>query len=128
MGNIDSIINPGGGGQGGGGGSGSVPGCLPGGGDQTIFTPSAIRALGARIETTEPMLEKVASSLEEADVEAESWSSKGIAIANVYPGALDFVKNDLKSKTSQLREIADRLKGTAATWENAEQASTVQTR
>lgn len=112
MGNIDSIINPGGG-----GGSG-----------QAIFTASAIRALGAKIAAVEPMLEKVASALEGADVEAESWSSKGIALANVYPGALDFGKNDIKSKTSQLREMADRLTATASTWEKAEQASTVQAR
>lgn len=148
---IDSMINPGGGvptGSGPGGdpgigsvpgtsvgslpgdgqGSGSVPGtgCTPGGGDPTIFSAAAIRALGAKIESLEPMLEKVESTLEETDVESESWSSKGIAIANVYPGAVDFIKNDLKTKTEQLREISDMLKGTAATWEKAEQASTVQ--
>lgn len=143
MGNLDSIINPGGGGGqpapapsaaptptapspgGPSGGSGGAPG---GGGGQAIFTASAIRALGAKIASVEPMLEKVASALEGADVEADSWSSKGIIVANVYPGALDFVKNDLKSKTSQLHDMADQLKSTAATWERAEQASTVQTR
>lgn len=117
-------------GTGGGSGSGSVPPSTPsspiGGGNDTIFTAAAIRALGGKIAALAPMLEKVSSSLEEAEVEAEAWSGSGVALANVYPQGWTFAKNDAKSKASQLDEMAQKLKSTAMTWEKAEQAATVQ--
>ena len=114
MGNIDSIINPGGGGRQGGGGG------------EAIFTASAIRALGGRVAALAPMLERVSSSLEQTEIEAAAFSGCGVALANVYPQAQAFGKDDAKSKSTQLDQMAEKLKSTATTWEQAEQASTVQ--
>ena len=116
MGNIDSIINPGGGGRQGGGGG------------EAIFTASAIRALGGRVAALAPMLEKMTSSLDEAEIEAGAFSGCGFALANLYLQVQTFGKNDVRSKSSQLDAMAEKLKSTAMTWEQAEQASTVRPR
>jgi phage-related protein len=90
-------------------------------------TPSLIKQLGQKIAGIESTLEKASSDLEGADISSDAFSSKGIVLANVYPAALDFGKNDVKTKITQLKNMSDGLIATAATWEQAEQASTVKT-
>lgn len=105
---------------------GSTPGSSGGGSGQAVFTASAIRALGGKVAALAPMLENVSRSLEDAEVEAEAWSGGGVVLANVYPQVWNFAKDDVKSKSAQLDQIAEKLKSTASTWEQAEQSSTVQ--
>jgi hypothetical protein len=88
-------------------------------------TPSLIKQLGQKIAGIESTLEKASSDLEGADISSDAFSSKGIVLANVYPATLDFGKNDVKTKITQLKNMSDGLIATAATWEQAEQASTV---
>lgn len=90
-------------------------------------TPSLIKQLGQKIAGIESTLEKASSDLEGADISSAAFSGKGIVLANVYPAALDFGKNDVKTKITQLKNMSDGLIATAATWEQAEQASTVKT-
>lgn len=132
---------PGGGSGGGGGGGGGTGGGPPSGppvgqpgppverppGGGIITTPSLIKQLAQKIDSIKSTLEKASSSLEGADISGDAFSGKGIALANVYPGALDFGKNDVKTKITQLQSMSDGLIATAATWEQAEQASTVKT-
>lgn len=114
------------------GGSVTPPPAAPGGGSggsggQVVHTPSLIKQLGQKIAGIESILEKASSSLEGADISSDAFSGKGIVLANVYPGALDFGKNDVKTKITQLKNMSDGLVATAATWEQAEQASSVKT-
>lgn len=113
-----SSSGPSGGGVGSGGGGG--------GGGQATFTASSIRALGGKVAALEPMLETVSRSIDKTDVDSGAWSGAGVILANVYPQVHAFAVNDIKSKSTQLDKIAEKLKSTAMTWERAEQASTVQ--
>lgn len=106
-------------------GGSSPGGPAGGGGGQAVFTASAIRALGGKIAALEPMLERASSSLKNAEIGSSSFSSSGIILANIYPEALAFGTNDIKSKITQLDRMAEKLRSTAMTWERAEQASTV---
>ena len=91
-----------------------------------VVTPSAIQALARQIAAVESLIQQAGNTLPGASISSDAFSGDGIALANVYPGVLDFGVNDINSKRTQLQQMSDGLQATAATWEQAEQKSTVQ--
>ena len=115
-----SSVQPSGDGSGGASGSGSRSG------GSVVVTPSAIKTLARQIAAVESLLQQAGTTLQGASLSNDAFSSDGIALANVYPGALNFGVSDINSKRTQLQQMSDGLLATAATWEQAEQKSTVQ--
>ena len=91
-----------------------------------MLTPSVISALGKKMAAVGSLLQQAADSLNGAAIGGDAFSEDGIVLANVYPGALDFGRRDIANKRTQLQQMSSGLVATAATWEEAEQASTVQ--
>ena len=107
-------------------GSGDASGSGSRSGGSVVVTPSAIKTLARQIAAVESLLQQAGTTLQGASLSNDAFSSDGIALANVYPGALNFGVNDINSKRTQLQQMSDGLLATAATWEQAEQKSTVQ--
>lgn len=130
----------GGGNTGGGGGGGSNPGGGqkwggqprsggnhpdPSSGKQVTIRAGYVRELGKKVGTIERTLQQAQSRMQGAKLGSGAFSADGTALGYAYPGAQDFCENDIKSKIEQLQKMSDGLVQTAATWEQAEQKSTV---
>ena len=107
-----------------GSGDASGPGSRSGG--SVAVTPFAIKTLARQIAAVESLLQQAGTTLQGASISNDAFSSDGLALANVYPGALNFGVNDINSKRTHLQQMSGGLLATAATWEQAEQKSTVQ--
>jgi phage-related protein len=88
------------------------------------MTANLVKQLGQKVAAIEGTLQQALSTLQNTSV--GDFSGDGAVLSNVYPGAVSFAQNDMTTKISQLKQMSDGLVQTAATWEQAEQASTVQ--
>ena len=143
MNRMDSLLNrstPASGGEGrpsvrptttDGGSTSSTPPSTVGGGEgggQIEHEPEAIQKLGENIEEqVGKLIEQAHSSLEEAKISEDAFSTSGWILAAAYPGAHEFFVMDAESKHKEMDTVKAKLGNTAKHWREAEEKSTVRT-
>lgn len=98
------------------------------GGGQIEHEPEAIQKLGENIEEqVGKLIEQAHSSLEEAKISEDAFSTSGWILAAAYPGAHEFFVMDAESKHKEMDTVKAKLANTAKHWREAEKKSTVRT-
>jgi hypothetical protein len=84
------------------------------------ITTDALRALASKLDEVRTALDEAGESFEHAEIFGTSFSHYGLEMAAAYPGARDFAVRDAVSKARHVETIQERLRSTAATWDEAE--------
>ena len=96
-------------------------------GDSEKITTDALRTLATNLDKVKTALEEAGKKIEEAEIGGAAFSHYGLDMAIAYPSAHDFGVRDAESKAAHIETIQERLRSTAKTWDEAEEASTVGT-
>lgn len=94
------------------------------GGSEQI-TSEALRTLATNLDSVRSALEEAGKQIEEAEIGGGAFSHFGIDMAIAYPSTHSFGTADAESKAAHIETIQERLRSTAKTWDDAEEASTV---
>lgn len=84
-----------------------------------------LRRLADDLDEVRAALDEAGSLLDEAEVGGAAFSFYGLDMAVAYPSAHAFAQRDAESKAAHVETVQERLRSTAKTWDDAEQASTV---
>lgn len=88
--------------------------------------PPSLRQLAVRLDSVVSKLSAAQSSVLDSEVQADAFSPSGQPLAYAFLGAIEYAGNDAYEQASQIGSIQRRLDSTAAIWENANAASTVE--